>query len=73
MHKKFQRLQNRALRITYANPTAETLEDLHIKARIAPINQRTDSQILCLLYRRSKNPNHYPQADNNYANTRSTK
>lgn len=60
-YKKLQRLQNRALKIIYSNSQTESLEDPHLKARLAPISQRADRQLIYLMYRRAQQPNRYPQ------------
>lgn len=60
-YKKIQRLQNRALNIIYNNDHSLSLEDKHIKAKLPTVAQRADRQLLCLMYRRSWQPDIYPQ------------
>lgn len=64
-YKKLQRLQNRALKIIYANTSSSSIEDFHLKACLAPIAQRADRQLICLMYKRSLMPDIYPQVDTN--------
>lgn len=63
--RKLQRIQNRDLKIIYTNLPTTTTEDLHIRAKIAPIAQRSDRQLLCLMYRRAQLPDKYPQIQTN--------
>lgn len=80
LNKKLQRLQNRALKLVYNSTfpheqgTPQT-EELRIKAKIAPIKQRAEKQLLCLMYKRSRNPSTYPQLSNEESdvNTRSSR
>lgn len=59
--KKLQRLQNRALKLIFNYTPGTALEDLHIRARLAPIVQKVDRQLVCLMYRRSLETDKYPQ------------
>lgn len=72
LQKKLQRLQNRALRIIYHyHLPADTLEQLHLNARLMPVRQRADRHTLCLIYRRSRLPDQYPHKIIGNAATRS--
>lgn len=62
-YKKLQSLQNRALNIIYSNDRTLSLEEKHSKAKILTIAQRADKQLLCLMFRRSRVPDEYPQVD----------
>lgn len=55
---KLQRLQNRALRIIYT-PEIST-EEAHSKAKLSTIQTRANTQLQCLMYRRSQNHPDYP-------------
>lgn len=66
LNNKLQRLQNRALSIIYFNyyqplQERETMEELHQIAKLAPIKQRAEKQLLCLMFRWSFNETKYPQ------------
>lgn len=58
-YKKLQRLQNRALSIIFSNVCNLSLEDKHIKAKLPTVVQKADRQLLCLMYRRSCQPDLY--------------
>lgn len=62
---KLQRLQNRALKIVYCREYGITSQKSHYRARLLPLSQRADQQLLCLMYRRSHNPRKYPQVTTN--------
>lgn len=61
---KKQRLQNRALRIIYAHEPYLTREELHSISHLSSLEQRVDIQILCNMYKKSLDPEAYPQLDN---------
>lgn len=71
IQKKLQRLQNRALRIIYQSASADTYEQLHLKARLLPVRQRADRQTICLIFRRSRMQDVYPHVATGNALTRS--
>lgn len=50
---KLQRLQNRALRVIFRNSTDDNLTQLHLKANLGTLAQRSHRQLLCLMYRRA--------------------
>lgn len=56
-----QRLQIRALKITFSKDGNLESSALHQKARIMELDQRADMQLLCLTYRRTFNIDKYPQ------------
>lgn len=61
---KKQRIQNRALRIIFKQQQTLSKTELHIKAKLAPLHQRADKQILCNYYKRSLKLNKYHQSAN---------
>lgn len=60
LQKKMQRLQNRALRIIYRHDSDHDIATLHLKANIGTLMQRSNRQVLCLMYRRAHLSNLYP-------------
>lgn len=69
---KLQRLQNKALKTIFSCYPQETMEDLHIRAKLCPLKQRADKQLTCLMYKRSRCPEVYPQVEDNTITTRTT-
>lgn len=61
LNAKKQRLQNRALKIIFSNQTNLNLEILHTNAKLTSLSQRADTQILSMMYKRSTQPNIFPQ------------
>lgn len=59
---KLQRLQNRALKVVYCRDHGISSQESHRRARLLPLDQRADQQLLCLMYRRSYYTTKYPQA-----------
>lgn len=64
-YRKLQSLQNRALRIIFSPDTSMSKEEMHIIAKLTSIRQRADKQILCLMFKRSLQPDIYPQVITN--------
>lgn len=77
--RKLQRLQNRALNIIYYShylPVQErqAMEELHMLAKIEPVRQRADRQLICLMFRRSHDACRYPQiTGSENSNTRASR
>lgn len=71
---KFQKLQNRTLRVIYAHQENMNLSDLHTIAKLPSVYQRSERQLACLMFKRAQNPTRYPQIEreNRQVNTRST-
>lgn len=69
---KFQKLQNRALKTIYMHLGDMSNSDLHIRAKLPSVHQRSERQLACLMYKRSKTPEKYPQIEqgNQSMNTR---
>lgn len=68
---KFQRVQNRVLRVIFYRNTDMTINELHNKARLAPLQLRASKQLLNLTYRRLTRPDQYPLVDQSEVITRS--
>lgn len=51
---KFQKLQNRALRVIYYRTDINDLEDMHTMAKLPSVRQRAHKQVLCLMYKKSR-------------------
>lgn len=66
--KILQRLQNRALQIIYNSHSP--LQELHTRAKLQPVRQRADRQLMFLMYRKSLLPETYPQLTNPAIETR---
>lgn len=49
LRKKLERLQNRALRIIYFFDVSLPVAELRVKAKLIPLAQRADTQLLCLM------------------------
>lgn len=60
LRKKLQRLQNRSLRIIFFRDSHLATSQLHDKAKLVPLSQRADTQLLCLMFRRSFDNNKFP-------------
>lgn len=60
LRKKMQRLQNRSLRIIFFRDNDLSIAELHTKAKLVPLAERSDTQLLCLMYRRSFDDIKYP-------------
>lgn len=68
---KFQRVQNRALRVIFDKDSDLTLNELQNKAKLAPLMLRAHKQLLCLTYRRLTRPDQYPLIEQTNILTRS--
>lgn len=62
---KLQRLQNCALKVVYCREYGITPQESHYRARLLPLAQRADQQLLCLMYKRSYNTIKYPHVVQN--------
>lgn len=59
---KFQRLQNRALRVIF--PNIHSTDELHTLAKLSTLESRADSQLVCLMYKRAHYSDDYPMLPN---------
>lgn len=59
-----QRLQNRALKITFPHDCNASNQERHFKSRLLPLDQRAEFQLLCLMYRKAHFTDRYPLTGN---------